>query len=205
MCEIMRDMHGMESDLKGVNRKALVQRAILASVATVGLLAMVAVAPAAFQILKIIDPKRTRKRDLFRNSTYRARDALFDKGYVEFVQTPSGKKFRLTLEGENYLRRLEGKEYEVAKPKKWDGHFRIVTFDIKEPRKGTRERLRRALRQIGFYQLQKSVWVYPYDCEELITMLKADFKIGKEILYIIASRIEFDKPLREYFGLPFAK
>jgi hypothetical protein len=46
------------------------------------------------------------------------------------------------------------------------------------------------------------VWVYPYDCEDLITLLKADFKIGKDLLYVITESIENDKWLRQSFGFP---
>jgi len=50
-------------------------------------------------------------------------------------------------------------------------------------------------------RLQNSVWVYPYDCEDLITLLKADFEIGKEVLYVIADKIENEKVLLKDFGL----
>lgn len=192
----------MEQEVARRNKRAMVQRAILASVAVAGVLAAAAIVPGASQILKVIDPKGRRLKNYFRNSAYRARDTLLAKGYMEFVNTSDSKKFRLTEEGKKYLRKLEGNEYKLEKPKKWDGQFRIVTFDIKEGRKKVREQLRDILRQIGFYPLQKSVWVYPYDCEELVTMLKADFKIGRDILYVIAARIEYDKPLRTHFNLP---
>ena len=75
-------------------------------------------------------------------------------------------------------------------------------FDIPERRRGTREKIRATLITLGFIRLQDSVWVYPYDCEDLILILKADFKIGKDVLYIIADQIEYDAPLRTYFNLP---
>ena len=70
-----------------------------------------------------------------------------------------------------------------------------------EKRRKTRDRLREIMERTGFVRLQDSVWVYPYDCEDLITLLKTDFKVGKDVLYVIADRIEFDKPLRILFGL----
>jgi CRISPR-associated endonuclease Cas2 len=76
-----------------------------------------------------------------------------------------------------------------------------LIFDIKEERKGMRDKIRRTLNTIGFIRLQDSVWVYPYDCEDLIMLLKADFKIGKDLVYIIADSIENDKDLRLAFNL----
>ena len=39
------------------------------------------------------------------------------------------------------------------------------------------------------------------DCEDLITLVKADFQIGKSIVYIIADVIENDRKLRQHFDL----
>jgi len=55
--------------------------------------------------------------------------------------------------------------------------------------------------QIGFVRLQNSVWVYPYDCEDLVKLLKADFRIGREVLYVIADSIENDMWMRKEFSL----
>jgi len=49
--------------------------------------------------------------------------------------------------------------------------------------------------------LQDSVWVYPYDCEDFINLMKADFKIGKDLLYVVADKIENDKFLAQHFKL----
>ena len=51
------------------------------------------------------------------------------------------------------------------------------------------------------YRLQDSVWVYPYDCEDIIGLLKTDIGVGKDLLYMIADEIENDRHLRENFGL----
>ena len=53
---------------------------------------------------------------------------------------------------------------------------------------------------IGFMRLQDSVWIYPYDCEDLIALFKADSKIGKDILYMIVEALEYDEPVKSYFG-----
>jgi DNA-binding transcriptional regulator PaaX len=61
--------------------------------------------------------------------------------------------------------------------------------------------LRFKLESIGFIRLQNSVWVYPYDCEELLVLLKNDYQLGKEVLYIIADKIERSTVLKRRFGL----
>jgi CRISPR-associated endonuclease Cas2 len=126
---------------------------------------------------------------------------LIDNSLIKFEDTSQGRFLRLTEKGEQKLRQLENYNYQIEKPKKWDKRWRIIIFDIKEGRKGTREKLRLTLKSIGFVRLQNSVWVYPYDCEDLITLLKADFKIGKDVLYVIAEKIENDKWLKQEFNL----
>ena len=120
---------------------------------------------------------------------------------IVFEKTEKGNFAKLTQKGEAKLRQIELRNYKIKKPTRWDGKWRLLIFDIKEERKNTRDKIRRTLIQIGFIRLQDSVWVYPYDCEDLINLLKTDFKIGKDVLYVIADKIEYDKPLLEYFEL----
>ena len=89
----------------------------------------------------------------------------------------------------------------IKKPKHWDGKWRIVIYDLKERKRGLRDKLRNTLASFGFIRLQHSVWIYPYDCEDLIMLIKADFKIGKDILYLIVEKVENDIWLKRSFGL----
>ena len=57
------------------------------------------------------------------------------------------------------------------------------------------------MKEIGFVRLQDSVWVFPYDCEEFISLLKANLKIGAAVFYMVVAQIENDKHLRAHFGL----
>lgn len=92
-------------------------------------------------------------------------------------------------------------ESQILKPQKWDGKWRLVIFDIKETNKGKRDRIRRNLVRFGFEKLQDSIWVYPYECEDLITLLKADCQIGKEVLYLVSEKIQDDGWIRRKFKL----
>ncbi len=57
------------------------------------------------------------------------------------------------------------------------------------------------MRSFGFVKLQESVWVYPYECERVIALLKAQYKMGKELVYIVAGEIENNDWLKKEFGL----
>jgi len=193
-------MNGMEVNLKKKLRNSKIQKIVLNSLYVAGVLSMAVLAPNTLSLLKHLDPQKKRKRDP-KYGVQNAIKRLRDKGLVTWEENERGVFLRLTKQGEKAIEILERKEFKVSKPKKWDGKWRIIIFDIREKRRGVRDKFRRTLLQIGFLKLQHSVWVYPYGCEELITLLKADFKIGKDILYIIADSIENDKWVRNHFGL----
>lgn len=123
---------------------------------------------------------------------------LTKKGLLKF----NGKYYELTDEGEKKLRQLEIHGFHLRKPHKWDKKWRVVIFDIPEKKRKMRDQIRKIFVSAGMYRLQDSVWVFPYDCEDVIGLLKTDFGIGKYVLYLIVDEIENDKHLRLFFNLP---
>lgn len=176
-------------------RKENLQKIILGSVATVGILGIGLVAPnviGAMNKLGILP--NLRRREYISSSASK----LVKRGLMKF----ENGYYQLTDEGEKILRRWELSDYKLKKPKRWDRKWRIVIYDISEKKKGKiRRQIFDLFRNVGLYRLQDSIWVYPYDCEEIIGLLKTDYGVGKEILYIIADEIENDKYLREYFDI----
>lgn len=47
-------------------------------------------------------------------------------------------------------------------PQPWDGKWRIVFFDVPEQKRPLRDYLRGVLKRFGFYEFQRSMWIYPY-------------------------------------------
>lgn len=186
----------LEEENKKRVRVARIQKIILNTVAAAGIMSVALLAPNAIGTLAKLGIIKTEKRR--REYINRSRDRLINAGLLE----KDGRGFlRLTGKGEKKLRDLERLEYQLPRPKRWDKKWRVLIFDIPEKRKYLREKIRNTLRAIGFSQLQKSVWVYPYDCEDLITLLKTDFKIGKDLLYLIVDSIENDRQIRNSFNL----
>ena len=126
---------------------------------------------------------------------------LATKGLVVFVEKGGKRYARITEDGKHMLN-LETARMQVVKKKRWDRRWRLVIFDIPERRRSVRIRLRKFMVSCGFERLQDSVWAYPYDCEDLIALVKAEFRIGADALYLIVEQMEHDKHLREHFHLP---
>ena len=191
-------MARMEQESLKRRKKQNLQRALLLTLATVGLVAWAVMAPNALRLLKYLpgDPIRYRLRT--------AAGKLVAKKYAVWVKRNDSYCLRITERGRKALVFEQSRLSLSNTKRKWDGRWRIVTFDIPERRRSVRARLREMMKSIGFVRLQESVWVYPYDCEEFIALLKAELKIGRSVLYVIADSIEQDKILRSHFNLPSA-
>jgi DNA-binding transcriptional regulator PaaX len=87
--------------------------------------------------------------------------------------------------------------------KKWDGKWRVIIFDIPEMSRRDRDFLRRELKWIGFIELQKSVWIFPYDMEKelmaLLKLWKLEFK--GDIRFLIVEKITEEEKLKKHFNL----
>jgi len=157
------------------------------------------VAPNVFQVLPHIMGKQ-RYKLAFQTKTAMGR--LIVKGHVRFVQKKGKKYVEITDAGRRALALEEAKATKLAGAKrKWDKRYRMVIFDIPEQRRGVREQLRRLMRECGFLCIQKSVWLSPYDCEELIALVKAELRIGKDVLYVIVDSVENDGWIKRHFRL----
>ena len=184
----------MEQSVAKEIRRTKINKAVITTVAVAGIIAVAAVAPGVVGAMGRLGLIGThQKRQAVQNSFTK----LVARGYIRIEEG----KARLTQKGEKFAALMGEGKLKPKKPRKWDHKWRVLIFDIPERRKKVRGQIRNTLASIGFKRLQDSVWVYPYDCEDLVTLLKADLKVGKDLLYMIVDRLEHDAPLRLHFGL----
>lgn len=187
-------MGQLEWDHKARARKDQLKKVMLETVKTAGLLAVAIAAP---NVIGAMDKfgllKSPRQKEVIRRS--------FEKHIRNGLMVKNEEGYTLTKKGEAALRRLELQEFRYRRPKRWDGKWRVLMFDIPEKRKKTRDKIRLLLGEIGFVRLQDSVWVYPYDCEDIIALVKTDLFIGKDLLYLIADALEGDHAIKKHFEL----
>jgi CRISPR-associated endonuclease Cas2 len=182
----------LEAEVRKELRNTKIRRAILGTLQLTGALTLLVVAP---NVLDVLGRELNRRNKMnVRNSLQR----MINAGLIERKTMNGRLTFSITAKGTQYLYR---NILEPKKPLKWDGKWRIVIFDIPQSRRTLRNKLRASLIEIGFLKLQASVWIYPYDCEDLMTLLKTEFRVGKDVLYIIADKLERDSSLRKEFGL----
>lgn len=85
--------------------------------------------------------------------------------------------------------------------KKWNGKWYMLFFDVPEIQRNKRDYLRKYLRKIGFYQYQKSVYIFPFECENEVLLIKKIVAGGMYMKYIIADKIEDEDKIKRHFNL----
>lgn len=132
--------------------------------------------------------------------TYDAFYQLQREGCVRIKEENKQIYISLTDKGRKKAGWLQIDKLKIKKPKRWDGKWRIVIFDIPQSKMIHREALRGKLKHLGFRQLQKSVWTCPFNCKDEIDLLRDFFGFSeKEIRLVVAERIGDDKELRDFF------
>lgn len=139
---------------------------------------------------------KTRKHSFVKSLKILKRDRL-----VDFRINDNVCKIIITEKGKKKLLEYDLDSLEIKKPKRWDGIWRIVTFDIPEKKRQARDALRQRLKELGFHQLHKSVFIHPYPCLDEIQFIEEIFKIGPYINFIEACKIEGDDWLKSKFDL----
>ena len=144
---------------------------------------------------------RARRRKLQQSFDYLKRHKYVAiKTFPQKVASPA-----LTNEGRERIKRVLMRRtlQSLAEPqKKWDGKWRLILFDISADERSKRNVFRTMIRRIGAVMLQKSVWVYPHDCSEHVSLLRQYFDLPEETLRLVeASVIGSDKTLRKHFKL----
>jgi len=142
---------------------------------------------------------RSKKNDKkFYDTFYR----LKKKDMIYFEDRGGQIYISLTPEGKKKAGKYKIDDLKIKKPGKWDGKWRILISDIQNKKKFKREALRGKIKDLGLHQLQKSVWVHPYDFKKEIDLLRDFFNLTKdEIKIITALEIEDDQKIKKYFYL----
>ena len=116
------------------------------------------ISPEMFEIRRRVKSKRDVK--YFSQIIY----YLKRKGYIHVEQLSGKRGILLTKKGDERVLRIKQKL--GLQPKRKDGKWQMIIFDIPETKKKLRDILRSTLRFFGYEYLQDSVWVCPYDVEK---------------------------------------
>lgn len=128
--------------------------------------------------------------------------SLCEQKLLEETRHPDGAiTLRLTEQGKRYASysSLFGSTIKIKRPKKWDKLWRLVIFDIPEKKRAFRNILRSHLKTIGFIELQKSAFIFPFPCEKEIACLTELYNATSFIRVATIQTIDNEKTLKQRF------
>ena len=109
--------------------------------------------------------------------------------------------YTLTKRGTKTLSEEKIWNLSISTPKKWDGKWRIVLFDIPKHKQKRRDIFRLRLKGLGLVLYQNSVWIHPYPLEETVRAIGDFYSLSDCIHFIVAERVTGEKTLRKHFSL----
>lgn len=151
-----------------------------------------------WRVLKIVSRewKKINKEKLQKEIRNLYRSKLINK-----QENPDGS-ITITLTDKGKIRALTYHFEKIRIDKiDWDNKWRLVIFDIPEKLKSGRNALRAKLKEAGFYELQKSVWVFPYKCKNEIDFIIEFFGLRKYVRFAIVDFIDNGLHLKNIFSL----
>jgi len=174
-------------------------RKILVRVGLVGFVTAGMLAPGLLQAIDAtasVTGKRHDRKQVTTSLTYLKR-----RGLIALSKRKDGTKvIHLTSMGEEKLRRyFLDTVTSISKQKIWDKKWRVVIFDV--PNKANRKRVlfREKMKELGFRQVQKSVWIYPYKCEDEIFFLAKTLRIDRYVDILVVKKFYDDEKYRALF------
>ena len=121
--------------------------------------------------------------------------------FIRQVKAEGKGQYIITNKGEDKLRNILIDEVVIKSPKRWDGKWRLVMYDFPIRFKKARDAFRWKLKDLGFFQFQKSAWIYPYPCEGEILFVADFYGVRKHIEILEVDKVLDEKKLKSHFEL----
>ncbi len=156
----------------------------------------------AVQILKPLLKWRKNWDTIDRYLIHNAVRRLNQKRLVELIERNGNLYIKITNSGKQLIRNFDYDDLELPKSKKWDKKWRLVIFDIPEKKNKERHALSIKLKDLGFYPLQESNYIYPYDCQDEIDFVCEFLSINRYVNYCLVESLgQREGDLRQFFNL----
>ena len=126
---------------------------------------------------------------------------LYQSKFIDKKDNPDGS-YTIVLTEKGKLKALTYHFQDMKiQNQNWDGKWRLVVFDIPEKKRAGRDALREKIKELGFYELQKSVFVFPYECKNEIDFIVEFFELRKYVRLGILESIDNELHLKKIFNL----
>ena len=115
---------------------------------------------------------------------------------LRLALTPIGR----TL-AESFFQQAELENIRVN-DKKWTGQWYLLIYDLAGCEKNSKNIFRKTLKRGSLYQMRRTVWVSPFDCEREVKKLCSALGVNQEkIIYTAVKKISDEKKIKAHFGV----
>jgi DNA-binding transcriptional regulator PaaX len=191
----------IEDFLHSNTASATVTKFLLAFIALGGVAFIGALAPGIFLAAKSMQGSRRYSKKQISGAIH----TLKSRKLIEIIEEGNNKfKVQLTNKGKKSVKEFCFEALTILTPEKWDKKWRVLIFDIPTKPKiyhQAREALRHKIKELGFYQMQKSTWVFPYECEDEILFIAELFQVQKHIEILTVEKLLHENKLKKKFNL----
>lgn len=152
-----------------------------------------------FKILKKISREWQKINERALRSAIRK---LYKSKLIDYKENSDGTiLMTLTDSGKKKVIQFNLDSMEIKKPTRWDHLWRLVIFDIPEEERQGRRALAAKLKELGFYSVQKSVFIHPYECKNEIDFITEIFNLRPYVRLFTVKETDIEPDLRNRFNL----
>ncbi len=168
----------------------------LAVVAMAGIATIAIAAPNVLQAVDKLFLKKHRRRlsaKELRQKTSQAFYYLKRSRLIQLKRDGNDWKVFLTSLGQNKIQKIQSDIRRIPRPKKWNEKWWLTAADIptKNYRQGA-DLLRRKLKELGFFPLQRTLWLFPYDPRAEMQFLADHYNITQFVTVMEINRLDKD-------------
>ena len=168
---------------------------VLAILAVVGIGLLTAVAPNLLGALAKLNKAQSRGRKFDRQETEeKLLKTLYYLKSSNLINVSSSKgevTVSLTEKGNERVKSLDIASITAPKLKTWDGKWWLVAADIPTlTHRSGADLLRKKLRSMEFYPLQRTLWLYPFNPAEALQFIVDSFHIGQYVTLMQVSALD---------------
>lgn len=141
--------------------------------------------------------------EIERRALSRAIDRLYESKMVAFKYNEKDKSntIVITREGKKIALNFKADRMKINPMEKWDGKWRVVTFDVPEKARYVRDGIRAALRRMEFFEYQKSVFIHPFECQNEIEFITEFYEARPWVRFMVAESLDNEFHLLAHFDL----
>ena len=179
----------------------------LAMLASAGIISLSAVAPNVISAIGhfTLQRKYPKRRSAFENPAKKTAETFYylkRSGLIRVKAQKNDLIITLTRLGRKKADELKFESLFIPKTKNWNKKWWLVAGDIptRDHRWGA-DMLRKKLKDLNFYPLQRTLWVYPHDPKRELQFILDRFSIQNFVTLMEVSRLdkEDEKKVKKFF------